>query len=316
MTRPVSVVIPSLEQVDLLERALPHLFEEFARRGYGDEVVVVDDTGDGVLAEPLAARFPDARVVARSENGGFGAALLSGVEAAAHELVFSMNPDVIVRPGFLDPLVASLSDDDVFAAAPRVLLNGDPERVESWTGLVLRGGEVHIEQPALAGAATTPAQPARVAFAVGGTCLFRKAEFVDAGGFDALFEPFYWEDIDLCWTAQRRGKRVVYEPGATVEHHHRGTIGQVVDPVVVRAAIEKNRLLFAWKHLGAGAELDEHVAALLRTAVDAYLAEDRERLLWLLLALEQADDALRGRAEVGRDGLQGFEALRATLDDA
>ena len=71
------------------------------------------------------------------------------------------------------------------------------------------------------GSGVQPILPTPVAFAVGGTCLFRRVEFLAGGGFDPLYEPFYWEDIDLCWQAWSAGRRVLYQPASVVEHHHR-----------------------------------------------------------------------------------------------
>ena len=67
-----------------------------------------------------------------------------------------------------------------------------------------------------------------------------------------LFAPFYWEDVDLCLCAWRRGRRVEEVPSSVVEHHHRGTIGSAVPEDLVLAAIEKNRHLLLWKHLDEG----------------------------------------------------------------
>ncbi len=296
MTSPVSVVVPSLEDVDLLERDLPPLLAELEARASGDEVLVVDDTGRDVLSAALGASFPSVRVLARAENGGFARALRAGIEAARHELVFSMNPDVRVRPGFLQPLVACLAEEDVSAAVPRVLLGGVEERIESLTELRERGGLFELSQPGLAGAGGRAAERlSSVAFAVGGACLLRRSEFLEGGGFDPLFEPFYWEDIDWGWGAWRRGRRVLYQPASVVEHHHRGTIGRRVGADLVRAAVERNRLLFAWKNLDDPELLRRHLSALYRWALDAWLEDRREDLVWLALALDRREAALEAR---------------------
>jgi len=313
VTRPVSIVVPALADRDLFERALPPLYAERDRRGLDDEIVVVDDTGEGTLAAWLAEEHPACRVVARDANRGFARALFSGIEAARHELVFSMNPDVVVRPGFVDPLVACMDDDEVFAVAPRVLLNGEEDAVESVTALAFVDGLASIDQPGLAeGARPWLGRPRPVAFAVGGTCLLRRSELIERGGLDPLYEPFYWEDLDLCWEAWRAGRRVLYQPASVVEHHHRGSIGKLVEPDFVRAAIEKNRLLFQWKHLDGDAVRD-HVAALYRLAIDAWLGDLREELVWVVLALEQLDEALASRGKLPA-AKRTFEEIRRASD--
>jgi GT2 family glycosyltransferase len=309
----VSVVIPCLDDTELLEANLPPLLEELERRARGDEVIVVDDTGKDVLSAWLAGEFPAVRCVAREENGGFAAALTSGVEAASHELVFSMNPDVRVRPGFLDPLVACMGEEDVHSVAPRVLLDGDEERVESLTEIDSTGGLGRVRQRGLEGEASRfVGEAVPVAYAIGGTCLLRRAAFLaDGGGFDPLYEPFYWEDVDLGWQAWRSGGRVLYQPASVVEHHHRGTIGRLVPRPLVVATIERNRLLFQWKSIDDEGELAEHYAGMMRMAVDAWMTGDREPLVWLALALEDA-----GRARASREAMGPAARTYAEIREA
>ena len=308
MTRPVSCVLPSLDRFELLEANLPTLFEELDRRSLGDEVIVVDDSGEGRLAQRLLASFPRVSVVSRETNGGFARALKSGVEAAQHELVFAMNTDIRVHRGFLDPLVACLREPDVAAVVPRVLLGGDAEAVESLVELRFRAGVLSVVQPALEQASNVPRafQPTEIPFGVGGAMLLRRDEFLDRGGFDPIYEPFYWEDVDYGVSLRRSGRRVLYQPASVVEHHHRATIGGVVPDEIYLAAIGKNRWLMAWKHL-EGELLREHVSALYRLILDAWIRSDREELIRLNLAFEELDETLTRRSDV-RSFLHSLES--------
>jgi len=314
----VTVVVPALGDTALLDANLPPLLDELERAGAGDELVLVDDTGAGELeawaAEHLEGRpEPAGRLVVREANGGFAAAVESGVAAATHGLVFSLNSDVAIRPGFLEPLVAALTGpapagfEAVFAVTPRVLLEGDSERDESFVAGELEAGLLRFRDvdPGPTPAAITP-----VPFAVGGTCLFDRARFDELGGFDERFAPFYFEDVDLCWSAARRGWATLYVPDSVVSHHHRGTIGGLLSEERRRAAVERGELLFNWKHLDA-ADLPEHLALLYRRALDAWLTDDREALVWLVSALERA-------AEVGGEratdaGLRSSTEVLAAL---
>ncbi len=58
MTRPVSIVIPSLASVPLLERALLALREEFRAPAVEDQVLAVDDTGNGVVCQAFVINRP------------------------------------------------------------------------------------------------------------------------------------------------------------------------------------------------------------------------------------------------------------------
>lgn len=291
MTR-VSIVIPALADTALLTRNLPPLLAELERRQAEDEIVVVDDSGDGLLAPWMEDRHPTVRVLTQAENGGFGSALLAGAREARCELMFAMNPDVSVRPGFLDPLVDALLDPSVFAVSPRVLLDGDESRPESHNLLRFEDGRLQIVPREWS---VDPQEARPVPFCVGGAFLVDRAEFLAGEGFDPLFEPFYWEDVDLCLAAWRRGRRVLEIPLSVVEHHHRGTIGACVPEELVTAAIEKNRLLLFWKYLDTQRDAHDHLASLWRDALDAAMAGRREELVWLALALQELPRVNRSR---------------------
>lgn len=300
MSAPVSFVVPALRPSEHLARALATLRAVLGAREGLDEIVVVDDSGQRALIGWTAQRAPGARVIDTGRNLGFAGALEAGIEAARHELVFCMNSDLSVRAGFLEPLVQALEDAEVFAAVPRVLRRGDPDGVESLVRMEACEDDWRVRQPCVEEPRQPPperalAGPRPVPFALGGACLLRRSEYLEAGGMDALFEPFYLEDLDLGWRAWRAGRRCVHVSASVVEHLNQGTIAEVAPRALVLAAIEKNQLLFQWKHLETGA-LAAHVDALERRALDAWLDEERAPLEVLALALDQLDDLLESRA--------------------
>tara|TARA_R110002126_G_scaffold27665_11_gene92835 strand:- start:7875 stop:8816 length:942 start_codon:yes stop_codon:yes gene_type:complete len=297
MTDRVTVVLPALEDQELLARHLPPLLAELDARGKDEDVHLVDDTGRDVLSDWVRDQFPGrVRVLVREKNGGFGKSLRTGARLGMTEFLLALNPDVKVRPGFLQPLIDALEDRNVLAATPRILLDGDPDKIESHQALVVEDGRLVL----------VPRKPRRgtainsIPFPIGGAMLVRRQEFLDEGGFDPLFEPFYMEDLDLGLTMWRRGGRVVEVPESVVEHHHMGTIGRVIPESLRLAAIERNRLLVHWKHLDQREDAQEHLAALWRDALDAGLAGRREELLWMALALQDLDRVTDSRRQVGQ----------------
>ena len=292
----LSILVPALDDRELLAEALPLILAEAAASGLEWELLVIDDTGSGALLEWLGREFPEAGCLVREVNGGFATATLTGARAARGGVLCVLNPDVRIRPGFFAPLMERLVASDVFAVAPLVLRDGE-QSDESLPHLVQEDGAIVIRSAA----DVVPGESAPghedgypVAFALGGAFCVRRVEFLAQGGFDSLFEPFYFEDVDLCWSAWRSGRRVVVDPRAVAEHKNRGTIGAHVPEKLVRASIEKNRHLFAWKHLD-GEALEAYLDGLGEELADAVASEDRERLGWLTLALDQLPEALQAR---------------------
>ena len=302
----VAVVIPALDDRDLLTKNLPLLLDEVEVRGMEDEVIIVDDTGEDVLASWVAEKFSGrVRVMVRETCGGFAKALNTGARQGTAELLLCLNPDVRVRPGFLTPLVEAMQDPEVHSVSPRVLLNGAANRAETHQRMLVEGGRL-VSQPLTPDPDCT--DPVPIPFPLGGAMMVRREEFLAEGGFDPLLAPFYFEDTDLGLTAWRRGRKVLEIPVSVVEHHHRGTIGPLVPERIVRAAIERNRLLVHWKHLDSQATANDHYLALYRDALDAGLGERREELIWMALALDDLEPATHSRQQLG--------TMRRTLGEA
>ena len=57
-----------------------------------------------------------------------------------------------------------------------------------------------------------------------GHAAFAREKFVALGGFDELYRPFYWEDIDLCYRAMQAGWERWYVPDAVVTHDYAAVI--------------------------------------------------------------------------------------------
>lgn len=296
MSDRVTVVIPALEDQELLARHLPPLIDELDARGLDEDIHLVDDTGRDVLSAWIGERFPGrVRVLVREKNGGFAKSLRTGASLGMTEFLLTLNPDVKVRSGFLQPLIDAMEDRNVLAVTPRILLGGDPNRIESHQALIVEDGRLVL----VPRAPRENSGPVPIPFPIGGAMLVRRQAFLDEGGFDPLFEPFYMEDLDLGLTMWRRGGRVLEVPASVVEHHHMGTIGRVIPEDLRRAAIERNRLLVHWKHLDQREDAQEHLSALWRDALDAGLAGRREELLWMALALEDLDRVTDSRRQVG-----------------
>ncbi|HUR26872.1 MAG TPA: glycosyltransferase, partial [Planctomycetota bacterium] len=153
-----------------------------------------------------------------------------------------------------------------------------------------------------------------VPFAVGGAFLFRRELFLELGGFDPAFEPFYLEDLDLGWRAWKAGFTCLYVGSSVVEHRHRATIGALVPEPVVLAAIERNRLLFHWKHVDDPRLLEEHVGALARRVAEAVVRKDRAFLTALCLALDERGKVVGDERAASEPSAPSFVRIRAASD--
>src|SRR3954452_13226003 len=97
--------------------------------------------------------------------------------------------------------------------------------------------------------------------------LIRKELFDQLGGFDKLFAPAYYEDIDLCFGVRSLGKRVVYQPASRVIHFEGATAGRVVR-VGMKQFQELNREKFSnkWRAVLEREHFDRNVKNVRRAA--------------------------------------------------
>ena len=294
MSQRVSIIQHFTGDLPSLGAHLTELMRELQARGAGDEVWIVDDTGEGALEAWARTHFPAVQVIVKNLREGRSKAQLMGAQAAAGEFLMLMGPDMRLRRGALGPMIAAMQGPNVFAVAPRVVnaANDEPELP----------GALSIEQgrpvvlPSTLGADEGHLRP--VPFAGGGAFFMRREAFLARAGFDALFPAPYWDDVDLGLTAWRQGLRVLEVPQAVVERHTIPVVEVLSPPELDQAAIERGRLLLQWKHLDSREAAADHVQGLWRDSVDAALSDRREELIWLALALEDMDEVTEARASV------------------
>jgi O-antigen biosynthesis protein len=254
-TKAASLVIPNWNGKDLLERFLPSWTAAIAVCP-GGEIIVVDNGSSDGSAEWIRANYPEVRVVALTENQGFGGGSNAGFRAAKNDIVVLLNSDMRVDPDFLTPLLAGFADETIFAVSCQIFL-GDPAKRREETGLTegwwqdggLRVG--HRED-----AAVDCLFPCF--YGGGGSCAFDRRKFFELGGFDELLSPFYLEDTDLGFLAWKRGWKVMYQPASVVHHEHRGTIGKRFSADYIESVLRKNFVLFCWKNIHGWGRLAPH----------------------------------------------------------
>lgn len=253
--RAASIVIPNWNGRDLLEKYLPSVVEAAAACP-GSEVIVVDNGSTDGSADFVRKRFPDVNLVELERNYGFGGGSNAGFRAARNDIVVLLNSDMRVDRGFLPPLLEGFSDETVFAVSCQIFFS-DPAKVREETGLTQgwwADGALRVRHRA--DDAIQELYPCF--YGGGGSCAYDRAKFLELGGFDELYAPFYLEDTDLGYLAWKRGWRVLYQPRSKVWHEHRGTIGKRFTDRQIRAVLQKNFLLFAWKNIHEWPRLIAH----------------------------------------------------------
>lgn len=222
----ISVIIPVYNKWELTSACLRSLAEHSPLDSL--EVILVDNAStDATVTEAPAlghTLFGDRfRCLRMDTNRNFGPACNAGAKAAAHDLVFFLNNDTLLTPGWLPPLPAALEQPNTAGVGP-LLLYEDNTVQHLGVGIEPGGCVCHLYR-------RLPAEHAlarkRRTFPVitGAALLLPKAAFFSVGGFHEGFINGY-EDVDLCFQFASRGEVMRVEPDSRVYHLDSRTLGR------------------------------------------------------------------------------------------
>lgn len=204
----VAAVIPTYGDPEGLARTLASL-------GPVGDVIVVDDASPDAAGIRQGAR--GAQVLRSDENRGPAGARELGWRATDLPFVAFVDRNVVLEPGWLQPLLAHFADPSVAAVAPRV--RSAAAGAPGW----LARYEAARSSLDL-GPAPGPVRPGSRVPYVPTTALVVRREAIEAvGGFDVDLRV--GEDVDLVWRLHEAGWRVRYEPRAVVWHPARPSVG-------------------------------------------------------------------------------------------
>jgi GT2 family glycosyltransferase len=239
----VSVVIPNYNGSALLRENLPSVVAAFASWGGPHEIIVVDDCSTDDSINVLASDFPSVQVVVNQSNQGFSRTCNKGLAAARHPVLFCINTDVRVQEDLVAPVLRHFSDKSVFAVTPAILA----EREGKNQGIVdalygkgfIKGGFAPLD-------ALSPVR--ENLYAIGACVAYDRDKFRSLGGYNEIFTPYLFEDVDISYRAWKRGWRSLYEPGTAVFHYNSATILKA-GKKRKRTIYFRNRFLFHWLNL-------------------------------------------------------------------
>lgn len=275
----VSLLIPTWNGRRLLAENLPAVLSELVRYREEErrpaELLVVDDgSTDGTAAWLEETYAGQIEVVARPANGGFAAACNAGFAQVQYPVTVLLNNDVHPRPGFLRKLLDHFRAPGIFGVTCRVLLPGSSVlSTGAKAGLFRRG--FWSFQFNLEPLETRPAPPWLSAVAPGGFVALNTAMVRQLGGFLDIYNPFYWEDVDLSYRAWKRGWAIHYEPAAEVYHQPSSTIGPAFRQRQIDLTAERNRLLFHWINLHDRRMIASHLFMLLLKVLSQWAGRRR-----------------------------------------
>ena len=265
----VSTIISSYNGLPLLKKYLDNVMAEAQPE---DEILITDDNGTDLTIPYYKTQYdlPLVReteqfqlfrgpiqtgrkkliltLVNNKKNLRFGANNNQAVGLALYDLVFIINNDCAPQKGCLKQLLThfqgqplDLSPKSPFAVTA---LEISPHQNNTQHGKnklwFTRGRFQHSKGDDWRAGPT--------AWANGGSTLYNRPKFLALGGFDKLYYPAYWEDIDLSYQARKKGWQVLFEPKAIIHHNHETTNQTVFGQHKIDEMSWQNGSKFTWKN--------------------------------------------------------------------
>jgi O-antigen biosynthesis protein len=232
----VSFVIVTFGTGAIIGDCLGALVCSMDLEGFTAEVIVVDNLHPVLghrTADRLAVMSAGVRLLRPPSNLGFGGGCELGAAHARAEVLCFMNPDVLVPPRWISPLLDRLDRRPRTVVAP-TLSNAD--------GTIQEAG-VHLDARGFTAPSTQLDDSRRVDYASAACWLVRREFHQEVGGFDARFHPAYYEDVDYALRTRRLGGDVVVDPDTRVVH----LSGASTDAAPTSTDRQRTEFVDAWR---------------------------------------------------------------------
>lgn len=226
MMADVTISIVSYCQKTLLDRCLAQI-NTLALPTTWQTIVVDNNSSDG-SADMVAKNHPWVKLIRLKKNFGFARGHNAAYVQTDSPIFIVLNPDVIVLPGSLETLVQMFARFPKAAIVAPCLLNPDASlqfsarRFYNWRTIIYRRipipgrkkvNDYHLMKDC------DPDQLRTVDWVLGAAMGIRRSAFNGKRPFDTRYK-LYFEDVDLCYFAQKRGWDVLYCPQSKMIHDH------------------------------------------------------------------------------------------------
>jgi GT2 family glycosyltransferase len=223
----VSFIIPLFNHLEQSQAMLASL-QSCMPAGLDHEIILSDDASTDGTAAWLAtlAGTPRIKTLLSPHNRGFAANNNAAVRHAQGDVLALLNNDLLLQPGWLQPMLAVLADSSLKAG---VVGNvqwrlADGSTDHAGVGINPAGQLMHIQD-----ASVFQGKPVAKTLAVTGACmLLRRADFERVGGFDERYINGA-EDVDLCFKLRQLGLGAYVALNSRVGHHVSLSRGPAVD---------------------------------------------------------------------------------------
>ena len=267
-------------------------------------VVLVDNRSTDASVAFTREHFPAVEIIVSPRND-FLFSLNDVVLHRPEDIVVVLNNDMRFARGFVAPLLAHFADPAVFAVGAGIRDWDDstdtvgPRCARIRHCWFYKWWSVDRQQAAF------------TLEACAGAAAYRRSMFIELDGFDPLYRPGYYEDLDLSYRAWARGWTVIYEPASRVFHRISASMRARHGQIEQDRLFYRNHLLFTAKNVGGAAFLAGFLLLLPLRAVRPLMRGDLVPIAGFMRALPSLPRAIARRCRTSKPvDLARFETVR------
>ena len=277
----ISAIIPVYKKTDTFLKNLKINYQYLKET----EIIIVNDDPDASIKSLL--QDYKLKLIENTKNLGFGGAINKGVRSSSNNYIFLLNSDVVLRNDLFKNSIKLFDKEKKLFAIGFAQTEKDNQVVGKNSIYWKNGFFRHKKAPNIFFGKT--------AWAEGGSSIFSKEKFLELGGFDQLYSPFYWEDVDISYRAWKKGYKVLFDPSILVEHHHESTISTYFSSKTIKKISYRNQLIFIWKNITDFKLIISHYLLLIPNIIILLLKGEFEFISGFLSALSKINKIYKQR---------------------
>lgn len=236
----VDIIVLNYNGKKLIEKCLPSICEAAEASSYKCRVHVVDNLSSDDSIGILETGFPQVIIHKAKENKVL-CSYNEVVNDMDSDIVILLNNDIRVEPDFIDPLVMEFEDESVLFVAPKIL---------DFKGENMDGGPMDVcfrfgrykDRFKLS-------ESTRYTLFVGSSAAYDRRKYMELGGYDDLYLPGTYEDLDLCYRGWQKGWTGIYAERSVVYHIGSASFDNEYGNKKRQRLSARNANLFVWKNM-------------------------------------------------------------------
>ncbi|MEW6407142.1 MAG: glycosyltransferase [Patescibacteria group bacterium] len=236
----IHIIILNYNGMALLKKHLPSVIMAHNRCSYKSRITILDNgSTDGSLLY-VRENFPEVNISISPKN----LVLISYnafIQQIKEKVILLLNNDVRLSEDCIDLMMPHFLDSSVFFVSPLVLnkdgndLNGGCMDFSFKYGLF----QNKFKQPTVN----------KYSLFIGSSVAFDRDKFLALSGYDSIYLPGTYEDVDICYRAWQRGWFGICEKKAIAYHDDSASFNKEYGNKKRQIISARNAYIFVWKNI-------------------------------------------------------------------